>query len=54
MLPGLHSTQPVTLQVYSWNKKGRSEVTIIAQHVIITSDSSSQSTGQWQIFFNQR
>ena len=30
--------------MYAWNKKGRSESVLVVQHVIITSDLSSQST----------
>ena len=45
LLSGLHSTQPVDLQVYAWNKKGRSEAVSVVQRVIITSDPGSQSTG---------
>ena len=46
LLSGLHSTQPVDLQVYAWNRKGRGEAVTVEQRVIITSDPGSQSTGK--------
>ena len=46
LLSGLHSTQPVDLQVYAWNRKGRGEAVTVVQRVIITSDHGSQSTGE--------
>ena len=44
LLSGLHSTQPVELLVYAWNRKGRSEAVTVRQRVIITSAPGSQST----------
>ena len=43
-LSGMHTTLPVTLLVYAWNKKGRSEVVTAREGVIITADTRSQST----------
>ena len=45
-LSGLHTTQPVSLLVYAWNKKGRSEVVQVREDVVITLDTGSQSTGE--------
>ena len=44
-LAGLHSTQPLTLQVYAFNNKGRSETVIVRERIIITAEIGSQSTG---------
>ena len=44
-LAGLHSTQPLTLQVYAFNNKGRSETVIVRERIVITADIGSQSTG---------
>ena len=53
LLSGLHSTQPVDLQVYAWNRKGRSEAVTVVQRVIITQDPGSQSTGETPSTFIQ-
>ena len=45
-LSGIHTTQPVSLLMYAWNKKGRSEVVPVREDVVITVDTGSQSTGE--------
>ena len=42
-LSGIHTSQPVSLLVYAWNKKGRSEAVTAMEDVIIMADSRSQS-----------
>ena len=44
-LTGIHSNHPVSLQVYSWNKKGRSEIVTVAEAVRINANLGSRSTG---------
>ena len=46
-LAGLHSNQALTLQVYAFNNKGRSEAVIVRERIIITAEIGSQSTGKF-------
>ena len=43
-LSGLHSTQPVSLLVYAWNRAGRSEVVPVMEDLIIRAQPGSQQS----------
>ena len=43
-LSGIHSTQPVSLLVYAWNRAGRSEVVPVMEELIIRTDPGAQQS----------
>ena len=43
-LTGIHSSQPVSLLVYAWNRAGRSEVVPVMENLIIRAQPGSQQS----------